>query len=608
MSASPTSRSWLRSILTGLVLTSALVGVAASQALAAGVPGEILFGPASTVGSPFGGHWGLDAATNASGEVTLAWGGPSLSETGDLTNNVLTASVAPGGASTPIRIASSGHHIFSYPSLAVAPAGRAAVAWFEERPTSNQYVSEILALRVRDVLPGGRLEPQRTVWHPAHPFLGSHAGLTVACDQAGDEVLAWLTDTEASKFTVMVSSRRAGGAFTTPVALATIGPEAVPPAVAMAPNGEVTAVWAGPEEQEVLASTWPAGARPMPATMLDRYTPEGILARFPRFRDLQIRSDAAGDELATWLYGLSSPSDRPQAVALRAAWRGPGAGFGPTQTVSAPGVEVREPAVALSPEGRALVGWSEITSSGSGPQLSYATADPGGAFSPSTATGVSFAENSELVVSFELGVAWLPGGSALMSWEHAGTVSAVHWTPGGMFSIPTVVAHVGEFGGAMIAAGGPSDPVLVWNVGQLRYRVADGLVGPARPAVAPILSLTGNNDLKHQHGLDLVVRCSENCRLAASASVLAPTGYNRKTGAETDTELGALRPLQRIVPGEQTTTLRLPIASSVLRTYCRARRRHQVEVRAHIVATALANGAGQEVTLDAIPSARSCSR
>src|SRR5271163_4671680 len=105
MSASPTSRSWLRSILTGLVLTSALVGVAASQALAAGVPGEILFGPASTVGSPFGGHWGLDAATNASGEVTLAWGGPSLSETGDLTNNVLTASVAPGGASTPIRIA-----------------------------------------------------------------------------------------------------------------------------------------------------------------------------------------------------------------------------------------------------------------------------------------------------------------------------------------------------------------------------------------------------------------------------------------------------------------------------------------------------------------------
>jgi hypothetical protein len=606
---------WVRFVprFTAMLVAAPLI---AGSSLTTGSPAQatesqsgISFGPLSTFGSPFSENTGLTTVMNAGGEVALAWDANVDSESA-LGRGVESARIAPDGTGAgPVRV-TSGAVPTSQPVLALSAAGRATVAWFEERATSDQYIDEILALRARDALPGGRMEAPQTVWRPPRVFRGGQTGLAVASDPAGDEVLAWLTRTQKSSYrwTVMVSSRRASGAFTAPVALTSEATE-VSPAVAMSPNGEATVLWPGPDAQQVLASTWPAGNAPAAAAVLDRYIPTGPLETFERFRDLQIRTDAAGDELATWLFGLSSVGSRPHAVALRAAWRLPRAGFGPTQTVSSPDVEAREPALALSPDGRALLAWSEITSSGLDPQVSYATASPGGAFNPAMVLLSAIGEEPGLAAAL------LPDGSALLSWHEDGGIFAARWSPGRALPIPTFVARLGELGSAIMAAGGVSDPVFAWIrdsglsffANQVQYVIANGLDGPVHPVVAPVLALTANRNLKRQHGLLIVVRCSERCRLVATAHIVALRKRTSASGSETD-DIGSFLPLHRQLPGSQRNVLRLESTAKLLRAYCRERRHRDVKVEARLSVRGLDTGAIQAIVLGDSPGGASCAR
>jgi hypothetical protein len=613
----------LKRMLVASVLAVGLGLSAELPAWASADQASVSLGPLSTVGSPFGFPVGLQAAMGASGEVTLVWGGPFVSEAG-LADGIDSVRIGPTGAQAAPVVVAGGRFAFSHPALGLAPSGRAAVAWFEERPTSNQYSNEIPALQVRDLLPGAGMQAPRTVWRPAPVFRGRAMGLAVATDAAGDEVLAWLTRTpqaDRQELAVMVSSRRANGVFTAPVKLTRDDPE-VAPAVAMSSSGEATVVWPGPDAQQVLASTWAAGAQPTPATVLDRYTPAGAYATFERFRDLQIANEPSGGELITWLYGLPSTEGRPHVVTLDASWHLPGAGFGPTQTVSPPGAEAREQAAALAVDGRALIAWGEITSTGQGPTLNYATAFRGGAFDPGTAVGspVVGTFGSQTGEEPELAAAWLPDGSALMSWLDNRTLLAAHWTPGGAFPPPTVVTHLGEFDGAVMAAGGSSDPLFAWvasslldasstlDADQVRYVTASQLDGPAHPIVAPVLALTGSASLEREHGLRILARCSERCRLTASARMFIRTGHNTTTGAETREHLGAFPPLQRVLSGGQTTSLRLQITPSLMRTYCRAQRRHEVSIEVRLAALGLRSAVNQTVTLGDFPAGGACPR
>ncbi len=549
----------------------------------------------------------------ANGEVTLVWAGPSVSDDA-LASTVEIATVGPSGAQAgPVALAAvqRTRRKLSYPALALAPSGRAAVAWFEERSTGSQYTHEILSLRVRDRLPGGGMEPPRTVWQAAPVFRGAEDGLTIATDSAGDEVLAWLAQPQSvsDKWAVMVSSRHAGGAFTAPVELTDNTTEVIP-AVAMTANGEATVVWTGADSQQVLASTWAAGSQPAPATVLDRYIPAGRLASFERFRAVQIASSGSGDELITWLYGLPPSGTRPHVSSLNAAWRLQGAGIGPTQTVSAPLGEARDPAVALGAEGQALIAWGEITGSGGGPTLDYATAAPGGAFDPATTVGSLVGEAPQLAV------AWLPGAGALMSWQENNTVLAAHWLPGGSFPVPTAVTHLDEFGRVVMAAGGSGDPVFAWisssELGlldeQVRYTIVSGLDGPAHPVVASVLALTGSRNLRRARGVRVLAECAERCTVNATAGMFARADHAVATRAQARDYVGAFAPVQQTLAGGHRALLRLQMGAGLLRAYCHVRRRDEVNIEVHVSAYGRGSGASQTATLGDFPAGEICAR
>jgi hypothetical protein len=597
---------WL--IVSSITVAFLSVGASAQAAVA---PSGIVLGPLSTLGSPFGSRADLSAVMSPSGETILAWNFSAGFGVG-APRSVQSASIAPGAtAAGPISTLSAGSHC-SLPTLAAA-AGRTAVAWFEGAPAGGVEETEVVALKVRDLLPGGKLEAARTAWQPGRHTKYSGSDLVDAVDPAGDEVVAWITWQEGqqnpSKWTVMVSSRRASGTFTKPVALTREATD-VSPAVAMSLNGEATVVWPGPDGQQVLTSTWPAGGPPGPTAVLDRYNPAGYLATFERFRDLQIQTDASGGELATWLDGLPERGDRPHAVVLKAAWRPPGADFAPSQTVSAGAAEAREPAVALNAAGMALIAWNEITSSGLGPVLSYASAPPGGAFDPPTATAAAIGQRPELAA------AWLPDGSVLLFWRSNHSLFALRGFPGTTFPAPaTVFAHLEELGNGVMAAGGASDPVFAWLSGsrffapteQIQFKVADGLAGPPRPILAPVLSLTGSNNLRRQHGLLVLARCSKRCRLTVTARLVALSAGSNATH-ETYRGIGAFVSLDRLLPANREQLLNLRATPKLVRAYCGARRHGEVDAEVHLAVHGQASDATQAITLSASPRGTACSR
>lgn len=251
-------------VLSPLVLAALLSG--APPAAAVEVRDTALFTPPTSVSPPFGQHSDLLDAMDAGGDVTLVW-----NATVGEAHTIQAATIPAGGIEAGPAVALSGaDRLNSPPALDVASSGRAAVAWFDEREVLQGEREEILALQVRDLAPGGRLEPLQTVWRPAHRAGYSAEGLAVAVDPAGDEVIAWLTWHEHAS--LMVTSRRAGGAFTPPVTLTAESPD-VQPAVAMSPNGEATVLWCSPKAAQILASTWPAGVNRRPPRSWKRSTP-----------------------------------------------------------------------------------------------------------------------------------------------------------------------------------------------------------------------------------------------------------------------------------------------------------------------------------------------
>ncbi len=253
-----------------------------------------------TIGPTFGQHYNLVGGMDVSGEVRLAW----RSIVG-AANTIQVATIAPGAIeASPASAVSRDEPQISEPVLAIAPAGRAAIAWFDERETQKVGNEEILALLVRDQLPGGRQGPLQTVWRAPHRAGYEDGGLAVAVDRAGDEVVAWMTrragQENGSEWTLMVASRRAGGTFTTPTTLTTDSPDTVP-AMAMSPSGEATVLRCSPGTcRQVLATTWPAGQQPSLPIVLDQ-EPQSQ-TRQEAFSDLQIESDEAGGgcDLAEW--------------------------------------------------------------------------------------------------------------------------------------------------------------------------------------------------------------------------------------------------------------------------------------------------------------------
>lgn len=596
--------------VSAVLLLIALVGVLVDARVAYAVGGQLEAEPAPMTFSPsFGGHVGLVAAMDAAGETKLAW----TANTGE-GHSIQTAVIAPGGIEAgPVATVDGGRHPSSAPALALAPAGRTTIAWFQERHTEQTWSEELLALQVRDQLPDGRWEAIRTIWRPAVRSTYRGSDLTVANDDAGDEAVAWLTRREnrsTTGWTVMVASRAGGGAFTRPAVLATDSSQ-MPPALAVNPEGEVTLLWCGPEkQQQLLTATWRAGASPPTSpTVLDAIDGAGPPTLHEGVGDLGIKAGGSGSELATWRKGPLG-SNRLEAVALRAAWRNPGAAFLPTQTVTSPGVEAREPAVALNSGGRALIAWSEIASDGSGPVLNYATAPVNGSFTTESPIVASRGEHSELQD------AWLPDGSALLSWRGGGGLLAEHWTPGGRLAAPSLVVRLGEES-ALMVAGGAGAPVIAW-IGHspldfadegVRYVVADGLVGDEHAPTVPVLGLTGSRDPVRQRGVAVDIQCSEGCVVTARAHAFAlRTENSEEPAGAAYRDIGAFLTTHRILPADKAELFRIQSTRKLLRAYCRSVRSDDsdaIEVR--VAVRGLISNVTNNFVLGENPSGYSCS-
>jgi hypothetical protein len=584
------------------------ISAGASAALASeGLGGGTGFGPFSTLGNPLLSSYNLEAAMDSEGETTLVW----RSSFGTEQSAVETAAIAPGDVEAGPTVVLSQGVSNSPAALSVASGGRAMFAWFEEPYAYNREDEEdqnfIRTLQVRNRLPDGSFEAPRTVWRPTAVPAYEERGLTVAVNPTGDEVVAWLVRRQkwgvGSPYTLMVSSRRAGGAFSTPVTLDADAEEA-PPAVALSADGEATVIWV---DNNLMTSTWPVGNPPAHPTVLDR---NGTEESQEGLRDLRLTAGASGDELATWLKGPGSTAGRPRQAALRAAWRLSGRPFEPAVTVSSPGVEVREPTSAINAEGRALIAWTEITSTGTGPQLAYATGSPGGAFSPPVGESASLDEYSSP------NVGWLADGSALMSWSVGGHILVDHWNPGGVFPAPVIAASaIAGNGGILaaeadseIAAGGASDPVIAW-IGEaagsaqsgVLYSIASGLNGPVHPVVAPILTIDRSKRAALERGLLVVASCTERCRLTARVRVFTreelKKGYRYR-------EIGFFAALARTVPAAQTERPRIRLTPRLLRAYCRGADSDVIEVR--LVARGLDSDASRTVNIGLSPGGRFC--
>lgn len=592
----------------GLTLLLCIGAILLAPGIARASSGQtaLALGPVSSLGSPFGELSSLREAMDAAGRITLVFDAETDWE--GLASRIERVTLSATGAPQPASIVASAPQRLSSPALAVAPNGRGAVAWFEERSTRNQYIHRLMALRVRDVLPDGSALQAHTAWHPSPAFYGGENDLTVATDAAGDEVVAWLRRAAAASYRwdVMVSSRAANGAFTEPSVL-THNATSVAPAVAVSPDGVVTAIWPGPDSQQVLAADWPAGVQPPAPTVLDKYTPSGALGSFERFRSLQVRSSPSGEELLTWLYGLPRQG-RPEAVALRAGWHPAGGGFSPIQTVTAAGVEAREPAIALGADGRALIVWSEITATGSGPVLNYATGAMGTAFVAGSPINAPVAEREA-----ELSAEWLPDGSAVLLWKGTHGAFATRWIPGDTFPAPSLVAPVEEPTPVEMAAGGAGDPVFAWDsypspfgplTGQIRYVIADAEGGPPHPVVASELGLRHRARLTRRHGVAVIVHCVEACRLSVKARLVK----QRSVGSLVIYPVGAFAPLVKTLPANRDAAPRLAASPRLMRAYCHARRRHAIGIEARLAARGLKSGATQTITVAEKIFGRPCSR
>jgi hypothetical protein len=585
------------------VLVAALI-TGTAQARADEPQGAASLASPMTISPTFGQHYNLVGGMAADGEVKLVW----RSIVG-VANTIQVATIAPGvtEASSAIAVSRAEPRI-SEPALAVASASRAAVAWFDERETGNGS-GEILALQVRNQLPR-QLEPLQTVWRTTHRAGYENGGLAIAVNQAGDEVAAWMVrranQPAAYEWTVMVASRSAGGTFTAPATLTTDSPDTLP-AVAMSPNGEATVLWCDPDDKQVLEATWLAGHPPLSSVVLDQSSSAESQASVG---DLHIQTDESGDEIATWLSGIQS-SGRPHIVALRAAWRQEGGSFAPAQSVTSPGVEARAPSVALSTARGALIAWTEITSSGSGPVLNYATAPMNAEFTTGSPIAAALGEHPELQDS------WLPNGSALISWRDGGRLLADRWTPGDGLPAPALVAHLGE-NAVQVAAGGNSPPVVAW-IGRspsdsapeaVRYMSVNGLTEAIPAEIAPLLKLAGGRDFVRKRGVAIDIRCSEACAVTASARLFGLRTENAEEAAGgAYQDIGAFLTLRRGLSAGADEMLRVRSTPKLLQAYCRSVHRHDndaVEVRVSV--RGLTMGPVRNVVLGMVPDGRSCSR
>ncbi len=185
---------------------------------------------------------------------------------------------------------------------------------------------------------------------------GAEGDASLAVDHNGDAIVVWSENLwePAPARSVVVASvmAHASGVWSPPVQLSANGGF---PRAAIAPNGEVIAVWrssdmsAGPSLQAVRGSaTVPGGAW---------QAPEVVVAE-PVREDFQVALGAGGDAALLWARPAQGETCESSLMAVTrvggGAWRAPA-------QLSTSGVCVLDPRLALNAAGRAVAAWESDT-------------------------------------------------------------------------------------------------------------------------------------------------------------------------------------------------------------------------------------------------------
>jgi hypothetical protein len=288
----------------------------------------------------------------------------------------------------------------------------------------------------------------------------------VAIDAAGNVTAIWQWDSSGGsggRWHVRVATRLAGGAWSTPVELATVTREyGDPPLVGYDAAGDATAVWSRPNEDAKgaahgfvieSATRGSGGAWSAPVTVgsaaRDFYTPK-----------VRFAVDGHGDAVAAW----EAISARGQYQIAGATRTGAG-GWSPIAApLSDPGRNAHDPQVAIGATGVFAAAWRR---SNGRHYVAQASTGPlaGGRPTPVTLSGAGLDENA-------VDVAVDAGGHAYAVWaarSHGGA-SAVRGAVGGpAWSASSAIGTADKDGFDLTVGAGPSGrAVVVWLRSGLR--------------------------------------------------------------------------------------------------------------------------------------------
>jgi hypothetical protein len=576
--------------------------------------------PPLVIGSPFGEHDGLTLLDDAASASALAW----RTTTGE-GQAIGFAEIPPRGdeASSVRTVVASPSHRLSTPVLAISPAGRVAVAWFEQRETEQVWSEDVLAVKVRERAPDGTWEATKTLWRaPAKPVYGSR-DLVVALDDTGDAAVLWTIERELvaspQPAQLLVATRSAYGTYGEPATLDRQAAEALP-ALAVTPSGEVTALWTKSwrtSAASLNAVSWRAGSSPGAGRIpLDQIGSSESHGGGEPFGSLSLQASESGRELAVWSKGTPGSRTRPEAVSVRAAWKPPAGAFEEAKTITPPGVEAREPAITLSSGGRALVAWSEIAADGSGPLLNYATATEGSSLTVGGPSTMMVKQEGERSGERRVSPAWLPGGKLLLAWDTSNVEYADEVAPGTPPGAGTVIRRAqGESEGPPLLAGeeaGP--PVLAWtgrsptdfSASGLRYVIGANLAAfSGSPTFSA--SLVGKRDLARA-GVAVTIACPEACVASVTGTAYALRQENAESAAASAyARLGPLTATHASLPSATAKVLRLRLTRRTSKRFCATVHRGSLEA-VELTATIRTSAVERHVVLGEEPTATGCPR
>jgi hypothetical protein len=304
---------------------------------------------------------------------------------------------------------------------------------------------------------------------------------------------------------LMVAVRDAGSGFAAPVEVTQLVREeaGIRPAVAVAPDGTVIVAWqesydaVGPGEERltVRVARRPPGGRFGPAqTLVDRARGDDSLGV-----GLAIGVDAAGDVTLAW--ARPRPAQRHGTLtglsSIEVAVAAPGAPFGAPRIVAPDVQDVGAIALAVAPDGRSL-----LVHDGAGGVRTYERTPGAAAF----VQGPTFGSGQYLGRPHPA-VALAPDGGAVVAWRAGGAVVAVTRAGAGAFgSVTPLLRRTGDAGSGFqlfavyASTGAPVDA----DSERLRAVAAPGgqaVVGWLVPGAVPGAAVSARVALTNATGL-----------------------------------------------------------------------------------------------------------